>query len=514
MRVLTAEQMRRFDRWAISEIGIPGLVLQENAALGVVEAIGERFPSSEDVLVLCGPGNNGGDGLAVARHLHARGYACRVWLAVPTTHLAGDAASQRSFLERLGIEVHDMTDADFEALPPADLVVDALFGTGLKRPLEGRFASLVQSVNAHAAPVVAVDLPSGLDASRGEPIGVHAIAELTVTFARPKIAHVLDPAALAVGSLVVVDLGVPWADLEHDGPLCNLLLGEELASWLPARRADSHKGDFGHLLLVAGSAGMSGAAVLAARAAVRAGAGLVTLAVPDGIRAECHAGCLESMTVALGPRGEPVLLTSHVETLLDAASSRDALAVGPGLGGADATRSALRDLVARSRLPLVLDADGLNAFAGRVDDLASRAGDLVLTPHPGELARLLGTSSAAVQRDRLAAAREGAARARAVVVLKGHQTLIAEPDGDVAINPTGNPGMATGGAGDVLTGLIGALLAQAFEPSAAARLGVFLHGLAGDLAAAQVGERSLSASDLIEYLPAAFCHLAAASESV
>jgi NAD(P)H-hydrate epimerase len=504
--------MRRFDRWAISEIGVPGLVLMENAALGVVDAIGERFRSCEDVLVLCGPGNNGGDGLAIARHLHVRGYRCRAWLAVSASQLTGDAAAQRSFLDRLGIPVHEMTDADFDALPPADLVVDALFGTGLERPLEGRYASLVAAILAHPSPTLAVDLPSGLDASRGEPIGPHVVADLTVTFARPKLAHVLDPSARAVGTLVVVDLGVPWVDLEHDGPGCSVLLGEELASWLPARSPESHKGDFGHLLLVAGSDGMSGAAVLAARAAVRAGVGLVTLAVPDGIRAECHAGCLEAMTIALGSRGESAALPAHVEALLDAVSSRDALAVGPGLGAAEETRAALRDLVVRSRLPLVLDADGLNAFAGRVDDLAAREGELVLTPHPGELARLLGTSAAAVQRDRLAAAREGAARARAVVVLKGHQSLVAEPDGDVSINLTGNPGMATGGSGDVLTGVIGALLAQAFESSAAARLGVFLHGLAGDLAAAQVGERSLSASDLVDHLPAAFLRLTDSAE--
>jgi NAD(P)H-hydrate epimerase len=505
--VLTAEQMRRFDRWAISELGIPSLVLMENAALGVVDAIGERYAPCDEVLVLCGPGNNGGDGLAVARHLVARGYSCTTWLAASRSRLGGDAAAQLAILDRLGIPVHEMSAGDYSALPPAGLLVDALFGTGLERPLAGDYAALAAAIAEHAAPVIAVDLPSGLDASRGEPIGPHVVADLTVTFARPKLTHVLDPAAAAVGELVVADLGVPWTDLDHKGPSCSLLVGEELGSWLPERRADSHKGDFGHLLIVAGSAGMSGAAVLAARAAVRAGAGLVSLAVPESIRGECHVGCLEAMTVSLGDAGDRAFSREHVEALRGAAASRSALAVGPGVGGSDDALAAVRELVHGTYVPLVLDADGLNAFAGRIDELAGRAGELVLTPHPGELARLLGSSVAAVQSDRISAAREAAARARAVVVLKGHQSLVAEPDGELAINPTGNPGLASGGSGDVLTGVIGSLLAQAFETSAAARLGVYVHGLAGDLAAARLGERSLGASDLVAELSRAFLEL-------
>jgi NAD(P)H-hydrate epimerase len=394
-----------------------------------------------------------------------------------------------------------MTDADFGALPEAGLFVDALFGTGLARPLEGRFADLVAAVSGRSAPVVAVDLPSGLDAGRAEPIGPHVRAQLTVTFARPKIAHVLDPAARAVGELVVADLGVPWVDLEHDGPGCSLLEREELAAWLPERRSESHKGDFGHLLVVAGSTGMSGAAVLTARAAVRTGAGLVSMAVPDAIRAECHVGCPEAMTI---PLEDGLGRAALVEVLLAQAARRSALAVGPGLGTAAATTETVRELVKRADVPVVLDADGLNAFAGRIDELAARENGLVLTPHPGELGRLLGTSSAAVQADRLAAAREAAARSHAVVLLKGHQSLVAEPEGEVAVNPTGNPGLATGGTGDVLTGIVGALLAQGFEPAAAAQLGVFVHGAAGDLAARELGQRSLAAGDVAERLPAAF----------
>ncbi|HUP22098.1 MAG TPA: NAD(P)H-hydrate dehydratase [Thermoanaerobaculia bacterium] len=504
MRVLTAEQMRRFDRWAISEIGIPSLVLMENAALGVADAIGERFPEAEEVLLLCGPGNNGGDGLALARHLHGRGYRCRVWLAVEARQLVGDAAAQLGFLRRLGVPVHEMAEADFVTLPQAEVVVDALFGTGLSRPLEGGYGTLVDTISAHEAPVVAVDLPSGLDASSGAPIGPHVRADVTVTFARPKLAHVLDPAARAVGEVVVADLGVPWVDLEGNGAGCWLLQAESLRGWLPARRPQSHKGDYGHLLLVAGSPGMSGAAVLAARAAVRAGAGLVTMAVPETIRAECHLGCLEAMTLSVANGLAAPLDGSRLEALLVAASRRSALAIGPGLGTDEEITVLVRDLVLGARVPTVLDADGLHPFAGRLEELAAREGDLVLTPHPGELARLLGVTTGEVQGDRLAAAREAAARSRAVVVLKGHQSLVAEPDGEVAINHTGNPGLATGGTGDVLTGVVGALLAQGLDPATAARLGVFVHGLAGDLVAADLGERSLSASDVAESLPAGF----------
>jgi hydroxyethylthiazole kinase-like uncharacterized protein yjeF len=516
MRILTAEAMRGVDRMAIEQLGLPGLVLMENAALGVVDAIGRQYPEAESAAVFCGPGNNGGDGLAVARHLATRGYAVEVFLATGGRPLAGDAATQLAICRRLALTLHDLApDADVAAALGAarehDLVVDALFGTGLTKPLSGLFARLVEGLNEVPRPRVAVDIPSGLSGSSAEPPGPHLRADLTVTFAAPKLAHVFPPAADAVGELVVADLGFPPRLVEEAEGDLHLLVGEELSGLLPPRARDSHKGDFGHLLLVAGSLGKAGAAVLAARAAVRAGAGLVTAAVPEPILAIVHLGSLESMGLALPAAAAGTLTAAAAERALAAAAGKSALAVGPGLGQEEATAAAIRRLVGAAPLPLVLDADGLNAFAGRAGELAVRLGlaPTVLTPHPGELGRLLGIATAAVQADRPAAARRAAEETGAIVVLKGSLTLVAAPGGGgVHVNPTGNPAMASGGTGDVLTGLLGGLLAQRLDPLDAARLAVYLHGLAGDLALARLRGPSLAAEDLITSLPAAFAALA------
>ncbi|MCB1054191.1 MAG: NAD(P)H-hydrate dehydratase [Acidobacteria bacterium] len=510
MRVLTADQMREADRVAIEELGVPGLVLMENAALGVVQALAERFPETRSVAIFCGPGNNGGDGLAVARHLEVRGYHLEVFGVAPRESYSpsGDAGVQAEICQRMGIDVRPVNDEPslaraLAAAAGCDLVVDAVFGTGLHRPLEGRLAAWAEGLNRLAVPVLAVDLPSGLDADRSEPPGPHVRARCTVTFAAPKVAQVLDPAAEAVGELVVTDLGVPLcAEEPAEGGGLHLLLEDELAGFLGDRRAASHKGDYGHLLVVAGSPGKSGAAVLAARAAVRGGAGLVTAAVPEPLLATVDAGSVESMTLACPATSEGLLARGAVDTVLGALESKDAVALGPGLGQGSETRSVIREIVLGAAVPLILDADGLNAFTGDAGALSARPAATVLTPHPGELARLLGVSTAEIQADRWGAARRAAAETGAVVVLKGHRTLIATPAGEAWINTTGNPGMATGGTGDVLTGLVGSFLAQSFDPLAAAQLAVFAHGAAGDLAAAETGLAGLAAGDLLGRLPA------------
>jgi hydroxyethylthiazole kinase-like uncharacterized protein yjeF len=519
MRILSAEAMRAVDRHAIDELGVPGMVLMENAALGVVDAIGEVYPEAGSAAIFCGPGNNGGDGLAVARLLAVRGYDVQVFLVRGSerpAELAGDAGTQLAIIRKLELPLEEVGPGDdlapvLAAARGFDLIVDALFGTGLGRPLEGVFAALVEGLNGLPLPRVAVDLPSGLNGSRPDVFGPHVRAHLTVTFAAPKVAHVFPPASRAVGELVVTDLGIPPDLVETAegppgdiGPLY-LSVGEELAALVPPREPGTHKGDYGHALIVAGSPGKAGAAILAARAAVRAGAGLVTVAVPAPVLDVVDLGSIESMSLAL-PAGDTGQLVEEAATrVLEAAEGKDALAMGPGLG-ADAA-AAIRRVTGECPLPLVLDADGLNAFAGRAAELAGRPGPTVLTPHPGELGRLLGISTAEVQADRIAAARRAAAETGAVAVLKGSLTLVAAPEGAVWVNPTGNPGMASGGTGDVLTGMIVALLAQGLEPLDAARLGVYLHGLAGDLAAARLGEASLAAGDLLESLPAAFRRL-------
>ncbi|PYQ64485.1 MAG: bifunctional ADP-dependent NAD(P)H-hydrate dehydratase/NAD(P)H-hydrate epimerase [Acidobacteria bacterium] len=514
MRILTAEAMREVDRAAIEELGIPSLVLMENAAIGVVEAIGESFGEAESAAIFCGPGNNGGDGLAVARHLSVRGWEVRIFLVTGGRQLAGDAATQLAICRKAELAVMEVAaPADLagaaEAAAECDLVVDALFGTGLTRPLEGLFADAVEVINDLPIPCVAVDLPSGLSGSQAQPIGPHVEADLTVTFAAPKVAHVFPPAADSVGEMAVTDLGIPprlVEDVEEESGDLHLLVGEELAELIPERDPDSHKGDYGHALIVAGSPGKAGACILAARAAVRAGAGLVTAAVPEPILQTVDLGSIESMTLALPVGASGHLAERAAEAVLEAAEGKAALALGPGLGQEPSTVAAIRRIALECPLPLVLDADGINAFAGKAGDLAGRRAETILTPHPGELGRLLGISTAQIQEDRIAAARGAAEETGAIVILKGHMTLVASGTA-VFVNPTGNPGMATGGTGDVLTGLIAGLLAQGLDALDAAVLGVYLHGLAGDLAASRLGEMALAANDLIEILPAALAEL-------
>lgn len=514
MRILSAEAMREVDRAAIEDLGIPSLVLMENAAIGVVEAMGKAFGEAESAAIFCGPGNNGGDGLAVARHLAVRGWEVRVFLFTGGRELSGDAAVQLGICRKAEMPVLEVASGEgltsaLEAAAECDVVVDALFGAGLTRPLEGLFAQVVEGLNALPAPCVAVDLPSGLAGSQARPIGPHVQAALTVTFAAPKVAHVFPPASDAVGEMVVTDLGIPPRlvdEVEEETGDLHLLMGEELAELLPEREPGTHKGDYGHALIVAGSPGKAGAAILAARAAVRAGAGLVTVAVPEPILQTVDLGSIESMTLGLPAGGTGQVAEGAADVLLDAAEGKAVVALGPGMGQEAVTAAAIRRIALECPLPLVLDADGLNAFAGRAGELSSRRAETILTPHPGELGRLLGISTSTILEDRVAAARGAAEETGAIVVLKGHLSLVASGTA-VFVNPTGNPGMATGGTGDVLTGLIAGLLAQGLDALDATLVAVYLHGLAGDLAASRMGEAPLAASDLIEILPAAFSAL-------
>ncbi|MCP3961716.1 MAG: NAD(P)H-hydrate dehydratase [bacterium] len=509
MRILNADEMKEVDRWAIEELGIPSLVLMENASIGVADTIAESFPAAGSVVILCGPGNNGGDGLALARHLDARGYRLHTYLVIRGSRPRGDAAVQLEILERAGLPVEEVEADDdlgpvLAACADSDLIVDALFGTGLTRPLADHFGELVAGLASMREKLLAVDLPSGLDASRAEAPGSHSLAAVTVTFAAPKWAHVFAPAAEAVGEVVVTDLGIPPFLVDEAPGDLHLLTGGELSAGLMRRVPASHKGDFGHALLVGGSPGKAGAVILAARAAVRGGAGLVTAAVPESILQTVDGGSLESMTVGLPADADGALGVGAVEVVTAAAAGKRAVAIGPGLGLATGTIEAVRTLVTELDLPLVLDADALNALAGQLSDLQGRTAPTVLTPHPGEMGRLLGISTAEVQADRVGAARAAAQRSGAVVVLKGHRTLIADAEAGVWVNPTGNPGMASGGSGDVLTGLVASLLAQEYEVLTAAQLAVYLHGLAADLAIEDIAPEALRAGDQIEALPRAF----------
>lgn len=513
MRILDAESMRAVDRAAIEEWGLPSTVLMENAALGIVEAVARQFPAAERVTVFCGPGNNGGDGLAVARHLDLRGYRVNIVLAGWSKNRSEDAALQHDICRRAGvplIELESVEDlsTDERLGQQADLWIDALFGTGLSRPLEGLFAELVGRLSSGDVPVLAIDLPSGLDASRNEVIGPAVRAEVTVALEAPKHAHVFAPAAESCGRVVVSDLGIPRILLaEAPGDPLELLVERELVAYLLEPRPSDHKGRFGHCLVVAGARGKAGAAILAARAAVASGAGLVTLGVPEPIVDLVDGASLESMSLPLAADRAGALDVDAASEALEALDGKQALAIGPGLGTSGTTTVAVHRLLTEAEVPAVVDADALNVLAGSLGVLKERSRATVLTPHPGEAARLFEVSVDEILADRVGFVRSRAVEHRVVLVLKGHQTLVGTPQGEVFVNSTGNPGMASGGSGDVLTGTVGALLAQGYDAVVAACLGVFLHGRAGDLAAETAGLEGMRASDLIEHLPGAFLSL-------
>ena len=515
MRVLNAAQMREADRRTIQEIGIPSLVLMENAGRQVVAAIetvhGDRLEGS--VAILCGRGNNGGDGFVVARTLWQRGVDVSVFLVGRVGDVRGDARLNLEILGRLGVSVVEIADSEawelhFSEISDSALIVDAIFGTGLNAPLAGLLETVVADVNASGIPVVAIDLPSGLSADSNDPIGHSIEAGTTVTLAAPKLPLVLPPAEVRAGDIVIADIGIPMDVIEQlDGPRVELLTRATMRALVSPRSAESHKGDFGRVLVVAGSPGKTGAAHLAGMSALRSGAGLVTVATAASCQPIVATMAAEYMTEPIADTVDG-LDPRAVDRLLDLTS--DVIALGPGLGRGRDTQAFVRSLVYRATLPVVIDADGLNAFIEDPDALAGRDGrPVVITPHPGEMGRLVGMSPDEVQANRLEIARDFAVAHHIYVVLKGHRTLIGTPDGTVFINPTGNAGMATGGTGDVLTGMIAAWIAQLLDAEAACKLAVYLHGMAGDLAEADEGEVAMTAGDVTGHLGDAMMELTA-----
>jgi NAD(P)H-hydrate epimerase len=509
--ILTDQQMRQADRRAIDGFRIPEIALMENAGQKVASLLlGLRPPATRPrVLVVCGPGNNGGDGLVAARHLLNHGVVARIAMPLGRPRRGGAAAANFAAVRRLGLPLHAGRGRDVLRLLKADLewcdlIVDALFGTGLSRPLSGPAAQVVEALNRSGRVVVAVDLPSGLRGDSSDIAGPAVRARHTVALARPKVPHVFPPARDLCGRVVVADIAIPPQAIAAARPTLSLNEPDSLRLALPVRRPDSHKGDYGHVLVVAGSRGKGGAARLSALGALRAGAGLVTAAVPESLTTRFLPGAMEVMTEGLEETSEGTIARRALPRLRRLLDGKRAVAIGPGLTTHEETSALVRELVGAVRVPLVLDADGLNAFAGKARRLSGRRRPLLLTPHPGEMGRLTGRGTSGVQADRIGAARALAAAGGCHVVLKGHQTLIASPDRHVAVNPTGNPAMATAGMGDVLTGLLAGLLAQGIEAGAAARLGVYVHGLAGDLAAGPDGGTPILARDLLDACPRAF----------
>ncbi|HWP85194.1 MAG TPA: NAD(P)H-hydrate dehydratase [Terriglobia bacterium] len=516
IKVLTARQMRETDRVTIEEMGVPGMVLMENAGRSVVAALERRFPAlaEERIAILCGKGNNGGDGLVVARHLRMRGHRPLVVLLADPAALAGDARANYDLLLKHGITLAVARDAREWAglgreLNAATLLVDAILGTGLSGPVEGFLLEVIRDVNRSFAPeqIVAVDIPSGLGSDSGALLGESVRAGCTVTFTAPKWSQVLPPSCERVGELKVAPIGTPPSVYaENPDIFLNLLTAEDMAPFVRPRRAESHKGHYGHVLVVGGSRGKAGAAALCALGALRAGAGLVTAATAAGSLPLVASFAPTLMTEPLAETEAGTISPAAFDYGRFAAlvEGKSVLALGPGVsthsGTVEFVRRAVKDF---SQLPLVLDADGLNAFAGATELLQGRGRKLILTPHPGEMARLQGITNQQVQSDRVGVARAFAMQHGVTLVLKGHRTLIAAPDGQVYVNPTGNPGMATAGTGDVLTGMIAGLLAQ--HPEAPVEqvvaAAVYWHGAAGDAAAERRGQLSLTATDVLEDLP-------------
>jgi len=509
MRIVTADEMAAMDRITIDRVGIPGVVLMENAGRGACEVMWRHFPdlAGKRVLVLAGGGNNGGDGFVIARHLWQQRVEVDVCCLRKPADYRGDARINLAILDKLGVPVGVLAAAaDMpqlrERLGAADLVVDAILGTGLKAPVSGFYREVIELVNAVGRPVFAVDLPSGLDATTGLPLGVCIEASVTATFGLAKIGQLVTPGCAFVGCLEVVDIGLPRSVTEMAEPSRLSLDLRELAPLVRAREMASHKGSFGHVLVVAGSVGKTGAGAMASMGAARAGAGLVTLAVPVSLHGLMEVKLTEVMTEPLAETAEQTIAEAAGPRLEELLQGKDALALGPGISTQEETRRVVLQLVEDSPCPVVVDADALTVLVGHLGVLKRARAPVILTPHPGEMGRLAGLSPAEVQSRRVELAQAFSREHGVTLVLKGARTLVASPEGRLAVNGSGNPSLASGGTGDVLTGLIAGFLAQGLAPFQAACLGVYCHGAAADRLAPHYGDRGLMATDLLPEVPA------------
>lgn len=490
MRLVTAAEMQTMDRKTIEEIGIPGQVLMENAGRGATRAFLERLYAMRPgrVGVMAGRGNNGGDGFVMARYLSQRQVDVTVFLLATRDRVQGDAAANLKLLGPLKVPVVEIPDEaafniQLTRMHHIDYWIDAILGTGLNADVRGYYKTVIDFINDARRPVLAVDIPSGLNSDTGQPCGTCIRATATTTFGYAKLGHLIEPGSGLCGALDVIDIGIPSIVAETVTACHSLITAPQVQSVLPHRAADSHKGSTGHLLVVAGSTGKTGAAAMTATAALRVGAGLVTLGIAQRLNPTLEAMVTETMTLPLADDGHGALTEDAFGDIEQAWTGKRCVALGPGLGTASRTRDLVLRLIGECPLPMVIDADGLNNLAQDISVLQARQAPTVLTPHPGEMARLNGKSTGKIQGDRVAMVRDLARQLKACVVLKGARTVIGEPGGHVWLNPTGNAGMAAGGMGDVLTGAIAGLLAQGCSTVDAAVAGVFVHGLAGDILA-------------------------------
>ncbi len=506
MKLARAEQMRRIDLKTIEDIGIPGIILMENAGRGTVESITGFYGSvnKKKIAVFAGPGNNGGDGFVIARYLDQLGAKVVVFLLVDADKVKGDAAVHFRVIDNLGIPIRyiisedDCRELQFDCY---DLIVDALFGTGLKRSVEGHFFYTIERINKSNSPVIAVDIPSGVDSDTGVICGTAVHADLTVTFGLAKPGHFICPGREKAGTVKVVDIAIPNQIIVEEH-FSYELLDKKFADKLIAPRAlNVHKGTYGHLLTIAGSTGKTGAAILSCLGALRSGAGLVSLCAPQCLNAIYESALHEAMTVTIKGNNEGAPIIDDLQTITKMLAGKQAVVVGPGIGTAEKTAELVRHIYQHVDIPILCDADALNILAMKENSLKKGVNAArIITPHPGEMARLIGESASFVQKNRLQVAHKFAVTNNVYLVLKGAGSIIADPDGKIAINPSGNPGMAAGGMGDVLSGIIGGLLVQGFSPWQACCLGTYTHGLAADRLASKTPYGYL-AGEVAETLP-------------
>lgn len=508
MRLVTAEEMQQADHAAIADFGIPGIVLMENAGQAVVRQAEEMLGdlAGKKAAIFCGGGNNGGDGLVAARHLHNRGCEVRLYFLTDPEIFRGDALANYNILNNMGVSGFQLSEGSRlnvarMALWSSDIAIDAIFGTGLRDDVRDITLDVINMINESNTPVISCDIPSGLSSTTGRPLGGAVRADVTVTFGYCKLGLVLPQARPFVGKLVVADISIP-SQVEESLAVRRELIDEAFCRrWLATREAESYKGDFGHVAVLAGSPAMPGAAILAARGAMKAGAGRVSAALPSCMRTSFIAQLPESMLIPVTDNESGGVGIENVKTLSE--FTADSWLIGPGMGRDAQTLDMIREFLPLLQAPAVLDADALFAVCGYLRLLKKANAPLVITPHPGEMAKLLGVSVHDVQGNRVAVAEGFAKQTNVVVVLKGAGTIVATPEGRVFVNETGNPGMATGGSGDVLAGMVATLLAQGMVPAVAAACAVWLHGRAGDIAVERNGVAGLLAGDIVEAVPAA-----------
>ena len=511
MILVTAGEMQEMDRQTIATHGIPGLELMENAGRGATRVLLDQFGDQvrAGVGIFCGKGNNGGDGFVIARCLAEKGIDVSVYLLAKIAALKGDAAANLERLVPLDIQVIEIPDEDtFSKTKPSlsdyGLLVDAILGTGLTSDVKGLFETVINFINTlnrTGSAVFAVDIPSGLNADTGQPCGTCIRAQGTATFGLAKIGHFTYPGAEYTGTLEIIDIGIPGSIVQAVGPKQYLLTSQQIRNYFKPRSADTHKGRTGHLLVIAGSPGKTGAAAMTAMSAMRAGAGLVTLGIAESLNPILETQALEVMSAPLPENQNGVLGNSALKDIKKMEAGKTCLAIGPGIGQAEETRSLVKKIINQSQIPVVIDADGLNNIAGQTQLLKKIKCPAVLTPHPGEMARLMDVTPAEVQQNRLQCARDFATNFKVHLVLKGAATVIAHPDGSAYMNPTGNPGMASGGMGDVLTGVLAGFITQGFSPEAAAHAAVYVHGAAADTLAKTIGPIGYLASEVMNAIP-------------